>query len=194
MGSRGASALGLKTGLSSLGYVTAAAGALQGGINLAQNIGDWNNQITTSDLQENSGRSTGVINGRLYDRIEGYDKEGMNNYLRQMNNKDMWGTIGSSMQIGSSVGSLFGPIGSGIGAGIGALGGWIGSLIGRNNRKDALRKAQAQWDVTRDAYNTQSEAAAASQGVLDDFYARHGYGAKRGKSSHGGMYGKAKNS
>lgn len=180
--------------MNALGYVTAAASALQGGIGLAQDIGNWNNdRVTGTDLQNASGKSTGVINGRLYDRYESFDEAGTDRYVKQMNTRDTISTIGNAMATSASIGSIGGPVGAAIGGGVGFIGGLIGSLLGSSSRNDAYEEAKRNWNTTRNAYNLQQEAAAASLGIGDEFYDGR-YGAKRGKSSHGGMYGSKANS
>lgn len=190
LGAKGAKALGAKVGMNALGYVTAAASALQGGIGLAQDIGNWNNdRVTGTDLQNASGKSTGVINGRLYDRYESFDEAGTDRYVKQMNTRDTISTIGNAMATSASIGSIGGPVGAAIGGGVGFIGGLIGSLLGSSSRNDAYEEAKRNWNTTRNAYNLQQEAAAASLGIGDEFYDGR-YGAVRGKTSNGDMYKK----
>ena len=184
-----ASAMGAKTGMNSLGYITAAAGALQGGIGLLTDFNNWKGGLTESDLQQASGKSTNVINGRMYNQIGSYDRSGAYKLIDKMNTNDMVSTVGDAAQTGGAVGSLFGPIGWGIGTGLGGFLGFVGSLIGGNSRKKRAEQAMRNWEVTRNGYNTQEESVAASLGVGDEFYNGR-YGAVRGKTSNGDMYKK----
>lgn len=157
-----------------------AFGAIHGGLGLANNWKD-SDTLSANDLQNMAARSTEYVNGVAYDRIGGYDSAGVNDYVRAQNKAQKLGGISSGFEAGAGIGGLVGLvggplgslIGSGIGGALGAIGGGFFGHRAREKRKRAIEEAKRRFALSADAYNTQSESEAASQGIRNEYYATH---------------------
>lgn len=180
-----------------------AAGKALGAANIALNgynaltgtietFNNWNDSSTlgAGDLMNSASRSTQYANGVAYDTMGGYDITGVNKYVRAQNDASKMSGATSGMKAGMGIGGLVGlaggPLGSIIGTGIGAVVGGLTGLFGgnkaRRKREQKIREAKNNYMLAADAYNTQSESEAATQGLRNQYYATHGQAADMGLS------------
>lgn len=165
---------GSSSAISAAGKGLAALAAIHGTADFIGNQFDYNNTLTSRDLQDQSSKSTQYINGVGYDVYGGYDSAGASKYVKDQNNAGMMKGISSGVEAGAGIGSLILPgFGTAIGAGLGALGGWIGGLFGRAHRKNKFAKAKRNWATAASNYNLQNESNAASEGLRNQYYATH---------------------
>lgn len=175
-----------KAGLTALGKIAAGAGALYGGLNIANDIVGYSDRLRGDDLQNMSSTNTQSKYGVNYTTYGGFDEQGVRDYTHAQNTASTLSLALNGAGTGMSIGSFFGPIGAGIGAGVGALGGWLGGLLGfGKSRKRAVEKAITDTKRMQGLYNLQAESEAASQGLQNQFY--NGFTADRGRDAKVGI-------
>lgn len=162
-----------KAGLQALGYATAAAGFGMGLADMIGTMGNYDNRIKDTDMQQGSSMSTQTKYGRTYSQYGGFDESGIMKATRAQNAADTTNMalsgVSTGLSAGFGIGSIFGgPL---IGGGVGALlGGLLGGLLGDSAARDRLNKVKQDISNTKEAeygWNVQEEATAASLGLRD---------------------------
>lgn len=170
-----------------LGTTLNAAAAAYGLYNLTSGLAKGPDVPSSSMMDQSHSETTQSINGVDYTTKSLSNTDQYKKILSNNENSRAMSNAISGVGTGASVGSFLGPLGTGIGAAVGGLVGLFGSLFGRNRRKRQLQRRINNLNHTYDNYNTQSESAAASQGMRNDFYDntydQSGlYGADKGKT------------
>lgn len=157
-----------------------AYNVLHGGYNMIQN---WNDSETLSagDISNTAARNTEYVNGVAYDTMGGYDVAGVDKYVKDQNKASKIQGAVSGFEAGAGLGSIVGSVvpglgtilGAGIGGVIGTIGGLFGGNKARRERQRKIEEAKRTYAQAADAYNTQSASEAASEGIRNEFYAKH---------------------
>ena len=179
--------------MGALGPVMNIAGAVTGGIGIANAVSAFNDPVvTSSDMLNSMGKSTQSKYGELYTTYTGLDRGSIEDVIDGANSRDkanlQMSGASTGMSVGALGGSIFGPLGTAIGAGIGGLFGWLGGLFGGESaaekRRKRIERAMDNVEYTTTNYNTNEEAEAASKGIRRIFSENHIDAADKGKDVH----------
>lgn len=170
-----------KAGLSTIGTIAGAAGALYGGYNLIQGFNNFKNRIHDTDMLQSSSQNIQSKYGRSYKTYGGFDGSGIMNATDAQNKADVTNVAlsgaGTGAAIGGTIGSIVPGVGTLIGTGVGALlGGLTGWLFGGSSARKRRERVEREIKNTTQAiegYNLQAEADAASAGLRDMYNSSH---------------------
>lgn len=167
-----------KSALGTIGNAASVAGAVYGLYNLGNGLAKGPDVPTSAQMDQGRTETTQSING------VDYTTKSMGNsalYDKMLKNAETGRTVsntisgigagvGTALAAGALAGSSLGPLGI-IGGGVlGGLIGGIGSLFGKGKRKRKLQERKQALVQSYDNYNAQSESAAASEGLRNEFY------------------------
>ena len=190
----GSAASGAVSGMLSAGSAgLGALGLVNSGIGLANAISAFSDPVvTSSDALNSMGRSTQSKYGVNYTTYTGLDKKGIRETVEAANSRDKTNLTMQGANTGMALGGLIGGLAGGpfgvVGAGLGLLTGLFGGLFGGSNaawerEKKANRMIKNVMYATGN-YNRNEEAEAGSQGLRNQFYNQHVFGADKGKDVH----------
>lgn len=170
-----------KAGLSTIGTIAGAAGALYGGYNLIQGFNSFKNRIHDTDMLQSSSQNIQSKYGRSYKTYGGFDGSGIMNATDAQNKAAVTNVAlsgaGTGAAIGGTIGSIVPGVGTLLGTGIGAvLGGLTGLLFGGSSARKRRERVERDIKNTTQAiegYNLQAEADAASAGLRDMYNSSH---------------------
>lgn len=190
----GSAASGAASGILSAGSAgLGALGLVNSGIGLANAISAFSDPIiTSSDALNSMGRSTQSKYGVNYTTYTGLDKKGIRETVEAANSRDKTNLTMQGANTGMALGGLIGGLAGGpfgvVGAGLGLLTGLFGGFFGGadaawEREKKANRMIKNVMYATGN-YNRNAEAEAGSQGLRNQFYNQHVFGADKGKDVH----------